>query len=56
MNEEQLEKILNGYCEDNSFDEFLEEFNLTPLEVLICIYENGLVSDTELERLIPSDV
>ena len=56
MNEEQLERILNGFCEDNSFEEFLEEFNLTPLEVFICIYENGLVSDTELEGYIPSDV
>lgn len=56
MNEEILEKLLNSYLEDNSFEDFLEEFNLTTLEVLICIYENGLVSDTDLERLIPSDV
>lgn len=56
MNEEILEKLLNSYLEDNSFEDFLEEFNLTTLEVLICIYENGLVSDYDLERLIPSDV
>jgi hypothetical protein len=56
MNEETLEKILNGYLEDNSFEDFLEEFNLTTLEVLVCIYESGLVSDSDLERLIPSDV
>jgi hypothetical protein len=56
MNEDILEKILDEYLENKSFEEFLEEFNLTPLEVLICIYENGLVDDSELERMIPSDV
>lgn len=56
MNEQILEKILENYLEDNSFEEFLEEFNLTTLEVLICLYENGLVDDSELERMIPSDV
>ena len=56
MNEQILEKLLNGYLEDNSFEDFLEEFNLTMLEVLVCIYDNGLLDDSELERLIPSDV
>lgn len=56
MNEDKLEKLLDSYLEDNSFEEFLEKFNLTPLEVLICIYENGMISDTELEGYIPSDV
>lgn len=56
MNEEKLEKILDSYLEDNSFEDFLEEFNLTPLEVLTSLYENGLIDEEDLERLIPSDV
>ncbi len=42
---ENLEKVLDGYLQDYSFEEFLEEFNLTPLEVLICAFDNGLVDE-----------
>lgn len=50
-----LEKVLDGYLEDYSFEDFLEEFNLTPLEVLICAFDNGLV-DEDLFRDYMADV
>ncbi|HRP36283.1 MAG TPA: hypothetical protein PLS50_00580 [Candidatus Dojkabacteria bacterium] len=56
MNNEQLEKVLNTYLEDKSLEEFFEEFNLTPLEVVEAIWDEGLLDEEILERFIPSDV
>lgn len=55
MSEEILEKILENYLDDASFEDFLEEFNVTPLEAIICLYRGGLIDDLLLEGLIPSD-
>lgn len=55
MNNEQLEKVLNTYLEDKSLEEFFEEFNLTPLEIVEVIYDEGLLDDEILERFTPSD-
>jgi hypothetical protein len=55
MNEDTLEKIINSYLENNSLEELFEEFDLTPLEALTSLYENGMISDDDLERLIPAD-
>lgn len=55
MNEHKLEKIIDNFLEDKSFEDFLEEFNLTPQEVVINLYESGLLDDDQLERLIPAD-
>lgn len=40
-----LETVLDNYLYDYSFEDFLEEFNLTPLDVLICAFDNGLVDE-----------
>jgi hypothetical protein len=53
MNEEALEKIIDSYLEDNSFEDFLEEFDLTPLEVLVVLFRDGMIDERELERFQP---
>lgn len=47
---EKLQVVLDGYLEDYSFEDFLEEFNLTPLDVLLCAFENGLVDEALFEN------
>lgn len=45
ISKDNLEVVLDGYLQDYSFEDFLEEFNLTPLDVLVCAFENGLVDE-----------
>lgn len=56
MKEIQLEKILEDYLENKSLEDFLEEFNITPLEVVILLFDEGLLDEYQLDRLVPSDV
>jgi hypothetical protein len=41
--ERQLEKVLDGYLEDYSFEEFLENFNVTPFELFLVGFNSGLI-------------
>ena len=43
--ENQIEEVLNYHLEDYSFEEFLEMVDLTPLEVFLCAFNNGLVDE-----------
>lgn len=43
--EKQIEEVLNYHLEDASFEDFLEELNLSPAEVFICAFNNGLVDE-----------
>lgn len=51
----ELEYILNTYLENKSLEEFLEEFNITPLEAVESLFEDGLLDPDILERMIPAD-
>lgn len=55
LNEKILEKILEDYLEDRSLEDFLEEFNIPVIDVVILLYDEGFLDDYQLERLIPSD-
>lgn len=55
MNETVLEKVLDYYLQDNSLEDFLEEFNITPLEALTCLHESGMIDDMILQRMVPTD-
>ena len=50
----KLQVVLDGYLEDYSFEDFLEEFDLTPLDVLICAFDNGLVDEDLFETYMVS--
>ncbi len=43
--EKQIEEVLNYHLEDYSFEEFLEEFDLTPFDVFLAAFNNGLVDE-----------
>ena len=50
MTEEQLEKIAESYPD---FVALLEEFNLTPEEVFVILYESGMLNEELLEEMCP---
>ena len=43
--EKQIEEVLNYHLEDYSFEEFLEELDLTPFDVFLAAFNNGLVDE-----------
>jgi hypothetical protein len=55
MNLKQLERIIIDQLEDKTLEEFLEEFDLTPLDVVVILYDEGMLDDELLERKIPVD-
>lgn len=55
MNIKQLERLLNDQLEDKSFEELLEEFDLTTLEVFQGLYEAGMLDEDLLDAMVPSD-
>lgn len=51
---EQIMEVVEYFLEDESFEDFLERFDLTPVEVIIKLYDIGLIQDEILEELQPS--
>jgi len=49
----RLEEFLKRYLSDNSFEDLLEELDLTTLEVFCNIYYNGLINEKDLEERFP---
>ena len=56
MNVRKIEKLLTNYLEDKTFEEFLEEFNITPLEVVELLFTEGMLDEDILDRMVPADV
>lgn len=55
MNKRKIEKIVEVYLEDNSLEELLEFFNITPFEAVYCLYEGGFIDERDLISLLPTD-
>lgn len=55
MNHKQLERVIVTQLEDQTLEEFLEEFDLTPLDVIVILYEEGMLDEELLERKLPVD-
>jgi hypothetical protein len=51
----QLEKILSSQLEQETFEEFLENFDLSPWDVFLLAYEEGLINEELLKSYIASD-
>lgn len=49
----RLEELISDHLEQYTFEEFLEEFDLTPVEVFINLYYSGLIDDVDLQRVFP---
>lgn len=56
MTPKQLERILIDQLEYKTLEEFFEQFDLTPLEVVMTVFESSLMDEELLERLTPSDI
>jgi len=48
----EIEDVIDYYLEDYSFEDFLEEFNLTPAEVFIAAFNAGLVDEDLLKDFL----
>lgn len=55
MNKKQLERVVRDQLEEYTLEEFFEMFDLTPLEVVELIYDEGQLDDVILESMVPSD-
>lgn len=55
MNKKQLERVVRDQLEEYTLEEFFEMFDLTPLEVIELIYDEGQLDDVILESMVPSD-
>lgn len=53
--ERNLEKVVEGYLEDYSFEEFLENFNVTPVDAFKALFEAGLIDEDVLEAFLTSE-
>ncbi len=49
MNEEEITSIVDEWLEEDDFETFLEEFDITPAEAFLALYHTGLIDDTILE-------
>jgi len=56
MNEIQIEKALEDFLENNTLEEFFEQFNITPLEVVLSLYFEGMLDEDILNNITPSDL
>ncbi|WP_291394969.1 hypothetical protein [Acinetobacter sp.] len=46
----KTEEFVELYLESGTFEELLEEFNITPLEAFEVLIANGLIDEELLER------
>jgi hypothetical protein len=51
MKKNELEDIISNLLEDNSFEDVLEKFDLTPTEVFVLLYNQGLIDEEVLKSI-----
>lgn len=56
MNDRQLEGVCDYILEDISLEDFFEQFNLTPYEIIQLAYKEGLLDEEILRNMMPTDV
>lgn len=49
---QELEEFVDNYLEDYSFEELLEEFDLTPHEVFTHLFYTGLIDEDRLKAYL----
>jgi hypothetical protein len=52
MNEDDIVDFMEMMLEDETFDEFLERFDLTPAEVFIFLIEEGMIDLRDVKELM----
>ncbi len=51
---EKLKELVEYWLEEEAFEEFLERFDITPVETVVVLYESGMISDDILDELSPT--
>lgn len=52
--DERISEIVDYYLEYETFQDFLERFDLTPQKVTLALYEIGLIGEDDIDELRPS--
>lgn len=55
MNLKQMEKMIENQLEYETLEEFLEHFDITPLDVVLLLFAEGLIDEESLKRMTPLD-
>lgn len=55
MKLKDLERVVDDQLEDFDLGEFFELFDVTPYEVVLLAYENGLLDEDLLMKMLPTD-
>lgn len=54
--ERDLEKFVQGYLEDYSFEDLLEELDVDPVDAFILLFSAGAFNPENLREILTSDV
>lgn len=46
-----VEDFVDLYLENNTLEDLLEQFNITPLEAIQCMFDSGLLDEELLKEL-----
>lgn len=52
MEENEIEDFVNLMLEDFLFEELLEQFNITPYEAFLTLFEAGMIDESLLKSLM----
>jgi hypothetical protein len=52
---EQVSNVIDGYLEDYSFEEFLENFDISPVDAFMCLFDSGLIDEELFQSFLTSD-
>ncbi len=55
MTPKQLEKVVDDQLEDTTLEDFLEQFDITVYEIIQLAYDNGLLEESILRHMLPTD-
>lgn len=55
MKIKEIERILDYALESYTLEEFLEFFDITPLDAIILLYDSGMINPVVLKELAPTD-
>ena len=51
MTKKKIEDLVEEYLEENDFEDLLEEFDLTPTDVMLDLFHSGKLDEEVLENL-----
>jgi uncharacterized protein (DUF433 family) len=55
MKPETIEKVIDYYLEDYTFEEFLENFDLEPVDVFMHLYVTGMIDEEKMKEFLTGE-